>query len=187
MAQVSANRSTTRGAMKTPDAVALLKQDHREVEDLFEEFEAAEGEEGEAIAQRICALLTIHAQIEEELVYPAALEALSEDEEESELVREAEVEHASAKDLIAKIEAMDSDDDCYEATVTVLSEYIKHHVKEEEGELFPALKKSELDLKELGQQLMQRKQELMDEMGIEAAVEAPKKKTSRKKAKRSKH
>jgi hemerythrin superfamily protein len=187
MAQVATSRTAARGAVKSPDAVALLKQDHRQVEELFDEFEAAVGAEGEEIAQRICTLLTIHAQIEEELLYPAALEALGDDEEDSELVHEAEVEHATAKDLIAKIENMDSDDIAFDATVKVLSEYVKHHVKEEEGELFPALRKADLDLKELGQQLFQRKQELMDEMGVTLAEEAPKKKTARKKAKRSKH
>ena len=165
MPQTSTTRASARGEMKTPDAIALLKQDHRTVEELFEEFEDTEGGEGIPIAQRICQLLTVHAQIEEELLYPAAKEAL-EEEDESELVWEAEVEHATAKDLIAKIEGMEEQDEAYNATVKVLSEYIKHHVKEEEGELFPALKKSELDLKELGAELFERKQALMTEMGI---------------------
>jgi hemerythrin-like domain-containing protein len=153
------------------DAIALLKQDHRTVSALFEEFEKADEEEQSTIAQRVCQLLTVHATIEEELLYPAAKEAF-EDEEEEDLVNEAEVEHGSAKELIAKIEGMSNDDEHFKATVKVLGEYIKHHVKEEENELFPQLKKTELDLKELGGRLADRKFALMEQMGIEEA-EAP--------------
>ena len=130
------------------DAVALLKQDHRAVEQLFEQFEDADESEQSAIAQRVCQMLTVHAQIEEEIVYPAAKQAF-EGEESEDLVNEAEVEHGSAKELIAKIEGMTGDDEHFKATVTVLGEYIKHHVKEEENELFPQLKKTDLDLKEM--------------------------------------
>ena len=147
MPQANTTRASARNEMKTPDAIALLKQDHRTVEALFEEFENTEGGEGIEIAQRICQLLTVHAQIEEELLYPAAKEAL-EEEEENELVWEAEVEHGTAKDLIAKIEGMEEQDEAYNATVKVLSEYIKHHVKEEEGELFPKLKKTDTSCRE---------------------------------------
>lgn len=171
MAQTTQGRAAAGSAAKTPDAIALLKQDHRTVEDLFEEFEAAEEDEGLPIAQRICQMLTIHAQIEEEILYPAAREALEDAGEEGELVAEALVEHASAKDLIAKIEAMEEQDETYNATVKVLSEYIKHHVKEEESELFPALKKTELDLKQIGAELFERKQALMTEMGVEMTEE----------------
>ena len=145
------------------DAVTLLKQDHRLVAELIDEVEEAEGDQLESIAERICALLTVHAQIEEELLYPAAREAL----DEPDLVAEALVEHASAKDLIAKIEGMSSDDEEYKATVTVLGEYVKHHVKEEEGEMFPQLKKSDLDLEAIGESLASRKTELMEELGID--------------------
>jgi hemerythrin superfamily protein len=164
-------RSTPSRSSDAPrDAITLLKQDHRIVEALFDEFEDADEAEQSSIAQRVCQLLTVHAQIEEELVYPAAKEAF-EDEEETELVTEAEVEHGSAKELIAKIEGMSNDDEHFKATVKVLGEYIKHHVKEEEGELFPKLKKTELDLKELGGQLTERKLALMEQMGIEAEEE----------------
>ena len=149
------------------DAVQLLKQDHRNVEALIAAFEDADEEELSSLAERICSMLTVHAQIEEEILYPAAKEALSEDEEEAELVSEAEVEHASAKELIAKIEAMTPDDDAFKATVKVLGEYVKHHVKEEENELFPALKETELDLKEIGARLAERKFALMEQMGLE--------------------
>ncbi len=161
-------RATPQRSSDAPrDAIALLKQDHRTVEALFDEFEDAEEQEQSQLAERICNMLTVHAQIEEEILYPAAKEAFA-DEEEEDLVHEAAVEHQSAKDLIAKIEGMTPDDEQFKATVKVLSEYIKHHVKEEEGELFPALKKTELDLKEMGSQLAERKFALMEEMGIEA-------------------
>jgi len=164
--------STDRSTDAPRDAIALLKQDHRTVSQLFDEFEKADEEEQSAIAQRVCQLLTVHAQIEEELLYPAAKECFEGDEENEDLVNEAEVEHGSAKELIAKIEGMSSGDDHFTATVTVLGEYIKHHVKEEENELFPQLKKSELDLKELGGRLADRKFALMEQLGIEEQ-EAP--------------
>ena len=172
-------RATSKAASDAPrDAVALLKQDHRTVEELFERFEEADDDELQAIAERVCQLLTIHAQIEEEILYPAAKEAFD-DEEELDLVNEANVEHQSAKDLIAKIEGMSSEDESFKATVKVLGEYIKHHVKEEEGELFPSLKKTELDLKEMGAQLNERKMALMQELGVEEEEsEAPTRKRS---------
>jgi len=168
-------RSTNTSGRSTDaprDAIALLKQDHRTVSQLFEEFAKADEEEQSTIAQRVCQLLTVHAQIEEELVYPAAKEAFEGEEEDEDLVNEAEVEHGSAKELIAKIEGMSSGDEHFKATVTVLGEYIKHHVKEEESELFPQLKKTELDLKELGGRLAERKFALMEQLGIEEQ-EAP--------------
>jgi hemerythrin-like domain-containing protein len=182
MARATPNRK----GEKPQDAIALLKQDHRTVEQLFEQFEEAEEGEGIPIAQLVCQLLTIHAQIEEEILYPAAKEALSaEGEEEGEMVYEAEVEHATAKDLIAKIEDMGDQDEEYNATVKVLSEYIKHHVKEEEGEMFPALKKTELDLKELGARLYERKQQLMTAMGVVEPEEAAPRRRSTAKSRSS--
>ena len=180
-------RSTQNRSSDSPrDAIALLKEDHRTVSALFEEFEKADEEEQSSIAQRVCQLLTVHATIEEELLYPAAKEVFD-DEEETDLVNEAEVEHASAKELIAKIEGMASDDEHFKATVTVLSEYIKHHVKEEETELFPQLKKTDLDLKELGGRLADRKFALMEQMGIEEQESAqPRKRAATRGAARSK-
>ena len=166
----SRRRAPARRSPRKPDALQMLKQDHRMVEALFEEFEEADETEQSAIAQRVCQMLTVHAQIEEEILYPAAKQAL-EDEEEESLVNEAEVEHASAKELIAKIEGMTPDDEHFEATVKVLGEYVKHHVKEEEGEMFPKLKKTELDLKEVGGRLAERKYELMEQMGIQIEEE----------------
>ena len=183
-------RSTTTSGRSTDaprDAIALLKQDHRTVSQLFEEFEDAEDEEQAAIAQRVCQLLTVHAQIEEEILYPEAKEAFGGEEESEDLVNEAEVEHGSAKELIAKIEGMSSDDEHFKATVTVLGEYIKHHVKEEEGELFPQLKKTELDLQDLGARLADRKFALMEQMGIEESEEPqPRKRSAARGSSRSK-
>lgn len=147
-----------RSGSSAPHAVKLLKQDHRAVERALEEFESAAGEEKQTIGQRICQLLTVHAQIEEELLYPAAREALSSRDEH--LVAEAGVEHASVKDLIGQIENHDQVDEEYEARVRVLGEYVKHHVNEEEKQLFPRLERSSLDLEELGERLEQRKGEL---------------------------
>ena len=161
-------RANSTSANDAPrDAIALLKQDHRAVESLVSQFEEADESEQSELAERICNMLTVHAQIEEEILYPAAKEALSEDEEDAELVPEAEVEHASAKDLIAKIQGMTSDDESFKATVKVLGEYVKHHVKEEENEMFPALRKTDVDLKEIGARLSERKYALMEQMGIE--------------------
>jgi len=169
-------RATHRSSTDAPrDAIALLKQDHRAVEALFDEFEDSDESEQSGLATRICQMLTVHTQIEEELLYPQAKEAFG--EEQDEMVYEAEIEHGSAKELIAKIEAGTPEDPEFKALVKVLSEYVKHHVKEEEKEMFPALKETELDLKELGSQLAQRKMQLMEQMGIEAEEPpAPKRK-----------
>jgi len=145
------------------DAISLLKQDHQEVSALFEKFESAEDEKGD-IAAEVCKLLTVHAQIEEEIFYPAAREALDSDEDGEDLLDEAEVEHASAKELIAQIEDADEGDHLFDAKVKVLGEYIKHHVQEEENELFPKVKKAKLDLETLGKQLKARKTELLSTM-----------------------
>jgi hemerythrin superfamily protein len=147
----------------TPDAIALLTSDHKEVKALFKAYDKlvkGEGDAGEkqAIALQICAMLTAHATAEEEIFYPAAREVLGEDED---LVDEADVEHASAKDLIAQIETGTPDDPLYDAKVKVLGEYIDHHVKEEEGEMFPKIRKSDLDLDALGEEIAIRKAELL--------------------------
>jgi hemerythrin superfamily protein len=145
---------------KTQDAIALLKEDHRTVEKLFKEFEEAKGEgRKEKLAQRICLELTIHTKLEEEIFYPACEGKIEED-----LLKEAFVEHDSAKLLMAEIEAGNGQsDEFFDAKVQVLSEQIEHHVEEEEKELFPQVRKAELDLKVLGEQLAERKKELMKE------------------------
>jgi hemerythrin superfamily protein len=144
------------------DAIALLKADHREVEGWFGEFEKARSNAKKSeLAQKICKALTAHTTIEEEILYPAFLDATG----EKDLHHEAAVEHEGAKKLIAEIEASGPDDDYYDAKVTVLSEMIKHHVKEEEqrGGLFAKARESDMDLAALGEQLQQRKAELTGE------------------------
>lgn len=159
----SGARSTRKAASasKRPaDAIALLKADHKEVKGWFEQFDKAEDDaKKQELADKICRALTVHAQIEEEIFYPAAYDAL--DEEGDDLLDEAEVEHASAKALIAQIEASSVGEPLFDAKVTVLGEYIDHHVKEEEGELFPECRASSMDLKALGEQLAARKTELL--------------------------
>ncbi|HJS90210.1 MAG TPA: hemerythrin domain-containing protein [Steroidobacteraceae bacterium] len=157
-------RRGRRAAGSASSAVKLLKQDHRAVAQALEQFESAEHEEKQSIAQRICRMLTVHAQIEEELLYPAARDALS--PKDAHLVAEARVEHASLKELIGQIEGRGQMDEEYEAKVCVLGEYVKHHVSEEEKELFPRLERSSLDLEGLGERLEERKSELMGEQGM---------------------
>ena len=161
-ATAAKGRKTTAASGSKTDALTLLSKDHKDVDKLFKQYAklakaGAEGDERLAIAQQLCEMLTVHATIEEELFYPALRDALDDDD----LLDEAEVEHASVKDLIAQIEAMDADDDLYDAKVTVLGEYVTHHVKEEEEEIFPKTRKAGLDLDDIGQQLEQRKSELM--------------------------
>ncbi|HEX8414556.1 MAG TPA: hemerythrin domain-containing protein [Sphingomicrobium sp.] len=155
---------------KTLDAIKLLKQDHREVEELFAQFEKAKGDgRKEKLAQQICLELTVHAMIEEEIFYPACEGKIEED-----LLKEAYVEHDGAKVLIAEIEAGGPDDEYYEAKVKVLQEQIEHHVKEEEQRLegmFAQAKRAGLDMDVLGEQLAARKQALLTEF---AATGLPK-------------
>jgi hemerythrin superfamily protein len=144
----------------TPDAVALLKADHRTVEDLFENYEKASGDgRKQKIAEQICMELTVHAKIEEEIFYPACEGKVEED-----LLKEAYVEHDAAKLLIAQIEAGGPSDEFYDAKVTVLQEEIEHHVEEEEKRvegIFAQARKAGLDMDALGEQLAARKAELI--------------------------
>ena len=144
---------------KPVDAVALLKADHRQVEGWFEQFgKSRSASKKRQLASDICAALTIHTHIEEEIFYPAFLEATK----DKDMHHEAMVEHEGAKRLIAELQNMSPEDDYFEARVTVLSEMIKHHVKEEEqpGGMFAEAKKAKMDLKRLGEQMSQRKIEL---------------------------
>lgn len=152
------SRVAARTSAKPADAIKLLKDDHREVKTWFKEFENLDDDaEKEALAQKICLALTVHAQIEEELFYPALRKAIDDDD----LLDEAEVEHASAKQLIADIQSMTPDDRLFDAKIKVLGEYVMHHVGEEENEMFPEARESDVDLKALGAQLAKRKKELM--------------------------
>ncbi len=147
---------------KPADAIDLLKQDHDKVEKSFKEFEKLDPEEESTLelVKETCEDLKVHTTLEEEIFYPAAREAIDDED----LLNEAAVEHETAKMLIEQLENMEADDPNYRATFTVLGEYVRHHVKEEEGELFPAVKKSGLDLAALGEQMRARKQELTGRM-----------------------
>jgi hemerythrin superfamily protein len=143
---------------KAPDAVRLLRQDHKEVDQMFEEYETLRsGHTKRVLIDKICLALEVHTQIEEEIFYPAVREALGEED----LLDEAKVEHDSAKDLIAQIRSGTPGDDLFDAKVKVLGEYIRHHVKEEQTELFPRVNKSSMDVAGLGARLLARKEELM--------------------------
>ena len=147
------------------DAVELLMADHHRVARLFAEFDALKedgsDEAKSALVAQICQELTVHTAIEEELFYPAVREAIEDDD----LMDEALVEHAGAKELIAQLQAAHPDDDLYDAKVTVLGEQIDHHVEEEEGSMFPQAKGSGIDTVSLGAALLKRKAELLANPG----------------------
>ncbi|HEY8940197.1 MAG TPA: hemerythrin domain-containing protein [Cellvibrio sp.] len=144
-------------AGKAQEATRLLRADHKLVNDLFEKFESTRSaDKKQALALEICQELTVHAQIEEEIFYPAIEKVLK----DKSLVPEAKVEHETLKYLIAQIQGEEPGSELYDAKVKVLSEYVKHHVKEEQNEIFPKVKESKLDLIELGAQLAARKEEL---------------------------
>jgi len=164
-----AAKSKTRkrpAARKTtaPDAIALLKADHAKVTAMFQQYDKltdrAQAKKLD-LARRICNELKIHTRIEEEIFYPAVRAALP---KEDDLLDEAKVEHDGAKDLIRQIEAMQPGDDLFDAKVTVLGEYVKHHVKEEQNEMFPKVRKTKLDLREIGMRLAFRKEELAQQL-----------------------
>jgi hypothetical protein len=154
---------------KQNDAIALLKADHKQVKQLFEDFEEAEeSKEKESIAREAMKELRVHSVIEEEIFYPAAREALQADGEDT--LDESEEEHRVAKTIIEELSAEEVSDEHFQAKFTVLAENIRHHIKEEESELFKEVKKTDLDLEELGSKMMERKQELMaDDAELEAA------------------
>lgn len=171
------------GEAKQDDAIALLTADHRKVKELFDNFESsrdqASKEERAALVQQICVELTIHAMLEEEVFYPAVRKAIDDDD----LLDEAEVEHATAKALIADLITGKPGMDQFEAKVTVLGEYIQHHVKEEENEMFPKARKA-VDTEALGRKLAQRKAQLLDEMAgaSDGAEREPPRRSSRSQA-----
>jgi hemerythrin superfamily protein len=151
--------SRARRASTSKDAIALLKADHRQVEKWFAAFKKSRAaSRKKTLAEQICNALKAHTIIEEEIFYPAFLAAT----EEEDLHHEAEVEHDGAKKLIAEIERGGPDDEYFDARVTVLSEMIKHHVKEEEqpGGMFAKARKSDMDLDALGERLRARKEQL---------------------------
>lgn len=159
----------TASAKKTPaadtpakgqDATTLLRADHKVVSDLFAEYEKTRSvSKKKQLVAQICTELSVHAQVEEEIFYPAVKQALK----DKELVPEATVEHATLKDLIAQVEGIEPDGEMFDAKIKVLSEYVKHHVKEEQNEMFPKAKATDLDMQALGSQLSARKAELLAE------------------------
>lgn len=144
-------------AKEKPDAISILTADHKKVKKLFKDFEnmkeAGSSAEKEELVAEICHELTVHADAEEQIFYPAAREEI----EEKNLLDEAEVEHGSVRDLVSQLQSMSPDDDLYDAKVTVMSEYVDHHVEEEQNKIFPRVKKAKLDLERLGEQILEFK------------------------------
>jgi hemerythrin superfamily protein len=163
MTQALATASAKSKALKrAPDAIALLIEDHQKVKKMFKDFAKLKKADGSdaakgALAEKICMELSVHAQVEEEIFYPAVRAAIDDDD----LMDEADVEHAEAKDLISQLEDMKPGDDHYDAKVKVLGENIDHHVKEEQDEMFPKARKAKVDMAALGAQIAQRKKVLL--------------------------
>ena len=158
MAKRKASRKSS-SRTKAPDAIELLKKDHAAVKQAFKQFEKAKYKDPNAMREfvaTICKDLTMHTKLEEELFYPAVRAKVKDDE----LMNEALVEHNSAKTLIAEIEKLQGDDPMLKPSVTVLAEYVRHHVREEEREIMPKAKRLKLDLAGLAEQMLRRKEEL---------------------------
>jgi hemerythrin superfamily protein len=159
------SKAGKRSGSRQPEAIAMLIEDHQKVQKLFKQFEKAESQQQKSdIAEQACNELTVHAELEEQVFYPAVREAI----DETDLLDEAEVEHNVAKELIEKLKGMDSADEEYAATFTVLGEYVNHHITEEQDELFPKVKKAGLDMEALAAEMAEKKQELMAQMGMNA-------------------
>lgn len=157
--------TSTSATSKTPatkDAIALLRADHKEVSDLFADYEKTRSNaKKKALVAKICSELSVHTQIEEEIFYPAITTALK----DKLLVPEATIEHGGIKDLIAQLEGAEPDGEMYDAKVKVLSEYVEHHVKEEQTGMFQKAKTTSLDLVELGARMATRKADLLAARG----------------------
>jgi hemerythrin-like domain-containing protein len=146
----------------TLDAIDMLKQDHDKVARAFKEFEKLDRQDTQAcqrLVQSVCEELKVHTALEEEIFYPAMREAIG----DGDLMNEAAVEHETARMLIDQLENMGTDDPNYFATVTVLGEYVRHHVREEQDEMFPAAKKAKVDLAALGERMRALKEQLVEE------------------------
>lgn len=144
---------------KAAGAIEMLKEDHAKVQKAFKEFEKMDREDTETMkqmVQTVCEDLKVHTTLEEEIFYPAVRDAIDDED----IMNEAAVEHDTAKMLIEQLENMGPDDPNFHATFTVLGEYVKHHIKEEEDEMFPQAKKTDLDFEDLAQRMKERKQEL---------------------------
>jgi hemerythrin superfamily protein len=176
-AKKTAAKKTVAKVSRT-DAIALLTADHKRVKKMFKTFDKMK-EDGaaadkQALAQQICDELTLHTELEEQIFYPATRESLDADD----MLDEAEVEHASAKDLIAQIKAGDPSDPKWAAKVTVLGEYVDHHVEEEENEMFPKCRKAKMDLESLGKEIAAMKQSRQEAQPALAAIKPPAAKTA---------
>jgi hemerythrin-like domain-containing protein len=164
--EITMTQAKSRTAPIARDAISILTDDHKKVKKMFMDFEklmkagARDSEKG-ALVARICEELTIHTDIEEEIFYPAVRAAIDADD----LMDEADVEHAGARQLIAQLEQMEPGDDHYDAKVTVLGENIDHHVKEEQDEMFPKARKAKLDLDALGTQMLALKRRMLERGG----------------------
>ena len=148
-----------------PDALELLKADHDKVKHLFREFDSLKGsdeddERKSELVDEICYELTLHTMLEEEIFYPAVRAAIDDDD----LMDEADVEHAGARELISQLEVMYPGDDHFDATVTVLGEEVAHHIDKEEGDMFEAVRRTRIDLDDLGEQINARKEELDEDL-----------------------
>jgi len=141
----------------------MLQEDHKRVQKMFKQFGRMDREDTEAmqeLVETVCHELEVHTTLEEELFYPALREAL--DEEQMEMLEEAWIEHDSAKQLIAALQELQPDDAKYAATFTVLGEYVNHHIEEEESEIFKQARKAKLDTQALGEEMLARREELMN-------------------------
>jgi hypothetical protein len=151
------------------EVITTLKDDHKRVKRLFREFEKpavkANRQSVAALVGEACAALEMHTTLEEEIFYPAARECLP----DADLIDEAEIEHASAKELIAQLEAMTPDDPRYAATFKVLGEYVKHHIQEEETEMFPQMAKRDCDWVELQRKMTERRSVLENDRVLQRA------------------
>lgn len=176
-AKKTAAKKTAAKVSRT-DAIALLTADHKRVKKMFKTFDKMK-EDGaaadkQALAQQICEELTLHTELEEQIFYPATRATLDADD----MLDEAEVEHASAKDLIAQIKAGDPSDPKWAAKVTVLGEYVDHHVEEEENEMFPKCRKAKMDLESLGKEIASMKQSRQGAQPAPASITPPAAKTA---------
>lgn len=164
----SAAKPAAKRISKSQDAIAILRADHTVVSGLFSEYEKTRSTpKKKALVAKICTELSLHAQVEEEIFYPAVKAALR----DKELVPEATVEHATLKELISQVEGREPDGEMFDAKIKVLSEYVKHHVKEEHNEMFPKAKSSKLNMEDLGAKILARKEELKPQ--AEAKAQRP--------------
>lgn len=161
----SRRKTSTRATAEAERPIDLLKEDHKKVKQLFQEFEDSEDSaEKEEIVRTCIRELKIHTKLEEEIFYPAARQKIGDKEEGEELLNEAKEEHHVVDLIIEELEGMSAEDEGFDAKFTVLSENVKHHIKEEEGEMFPKLQKTEVNNEDVAARLTERKEELQQEI-----------------------